>query len=103
MNICDIATAVDPNCEQKEIGIRPGEKLHEQMIGVEDAPHTYEYPGHFKILPSIHSWDCDAGRIKDGVRVPEGFSYTSDNNKEWMTIPELQKWIAANRVKIGAI
>ena len=103
MNICDIARAVDANCEQKEIGIRPGEKLHEQMIGVEDAPHTYEYPGHFKILPAIHSWDSDERRIKDGVRVPEGFSYTSDNNKSWMTIPELQKWIEANRVKIGAI
>ena len=103
MNICDIAAAVNPNCEQKEIGIRPGEKLHEQMIGVEDAPHTYEYPGHFKILPSIHSWDSDVRRIKDGVRVPEGFSYTSDGNKDWMTIPELQKWIEANRVKIGAI
>ena len=101
MNICDIATAVDANCEQKEIGIRPGEKLHEQMIGVEDAPHTYEYQGHYKILPSIHSWDSDARRIKDGVRVPEGFCYTSDNNKSWMTIPELQKWIEANRVKIG--
>ena len=103
MNICEIARAVDANCEQKEIGIRPGEKLHEQMIGVEDAPHTYEYPGHFKILPAIHSWDSDERRIKDGVRVPEGFSYTSDNNKSWMTIPELQKWIEANRVKIGAI
>ncbi len=103
MNICDIAKAVDPNCEQKVIGIRPGEKLHEQMIGVEDAAHTYEYPGHFKILPAIHSWDRDAGRIKDGRRVAEGFSYCSDNNGEWMTIPQLQAWIAANRVKIGAI
>jgi len=103
MNICDIAKAVDPACEQKEIGIRPGEKLHEQMIGVEDASHTYEYPGHYKILPAIHNWDTDVNRIKDGMRVPEGFSYTSDNNKSWMTIPELQKWIEANRVKIGAI
>ena len=103
MNICDIAKAVDPACEQEVIGIRPGEKLHEQMIGVEDAPHTYEYPGHYKILPAIHSWDRDAGRIKDGKKVPEGFSYCSDNNTEWMTIPRLQDWIKANRVKIGAI
>ena len=103
MNICDIARAVDPNCEQKTIGIRPGEKLHEQMIGIEDAPHTYEYPGHFKILPAIHSWDKDVGRIKDGKPVGEGFSYCSDNNKQWMTIPELQTWIEKNRVKIGAI
>lgn len=103
MNICDIAKAVDPGCAQKIIGIRPGEKLHEQMIGVEDAPHTYEYPGHFKILPAIHSWDRDAGRIKDGKKVPEGFSYCSDNNAVWMTIPQLQDWIKASRTKIGAI
>jgi len=103
MNICDIARAVDPSCEQKIIGIRPGEKLHEQMIGVEDAPHTYEYPGHFKILPAINGWDHDADRIKDGKPVSEGFSYCSDNNKEWMTVSELQAWIAKNRVKIGAI
>lgn len=103
MNICDIAKAVDPNCEQRIIGIRPGEKLHEQMIGVEDAPHTYEYANHFKILPAIHDWDKDAGRIKDGVPVAEGFRYCSDNNKQWMTIPELQSWIEKNRVKIGLI
>ena len=103
MNICDIARAVDSNCEQRVIGIRPGEKLHEQMIGVEDAPHTYEYPGHFKILPAIHNWDKDADRIKDGKPVGEGFSYCSDTNKEWMTIPELHSWIEKNRVKIGQI
>ena len=103
MNICDIARAVNPSCEQKIIGIRPGEKLHEQMIGTEDALHTYEYSGHFKILPSIYSWDKDVDRIKDGKRVPEGFSYCSDNNSEWMTIPQLQAWIAANKVKIGII
>ena len=103
MNICDIARAVDPDCEQKVIGIRPGEKLHEQMISTEDSPHTYEYAGHYKILPAIYSWDSDVNRIKDGKRVPEGFSYTSDNNQEWMTIAELQKWIAENKAKIGAI
>lgn len=103
MNICDIAKAVNPGCEQKTIGIRPGEKLHEQMIGVEDAPHTYEYAGHYKILPAINNWDKDQNRIKDGKPVGDGFSYCSDNNKEWMTIPELQAWIAKNRVKIGAI
>lgn len=103
MNICDIARAVNSDCKQKVVGIRPGEKLHEQMIGVEDAPHTYEYAGHYKILPAINNWDQDRSRIKDGKPVGEGFSYCSDNNKEWMTIPELQDWIAKNRVKIGAI
>lgn len=103
MNICDIATAVDPNAEQVEIGIRPGEKLHEQMIGVEDAHFTYEYPEHFKILPQICEWTDPATMIKGGVRVPEGFSYTSDNNKEWMSIPQLREWIANNEHKIGNI
>lgn len=102
MNICDIARAVDAGCEQKVIGIRPGEKLHEQMISPEDAPHTYEYEGHYKILPAIHSWDRDAGRIKDGKKVPEGFCYRSDTNSEWMTIPELQEWIAANKDRFGS-
>ena len=103
MNICDIATAVDAGAEQVEIGIRPGEKLHEQMIGVEDAHFTYEYPEHFKILPQICEWAPFESMIKGGIRVPEGFSYTSDNNKEWMTIPQLREWIEKNRVKIGSI
>ena len=103
MNICDIATAVDPNAEQVEIGIRPGEKLHEQMIGVEDAHFTYEYPEHFKILPQICEWGSIEDMIKGGVRVPEGFSYTSDNNKEWMSIEQLREWIEKNRIKIGSI
>ena len=103
MNICDIATAVDPNAEQVEIGIRPGEKLHEAMISQEDAFYTYEYPNHFKILPQICEWGDIRKSIKGGVRVPEGFSYTSDNNKEWMTIPQLREWIKKNRAKVGSI
>ena len=103
MNICDIATAVDPNAEQVEIGIRPGEKLHEQMIGVEDDHFTYEYPEHFKILPQICEWGSVDAMIKGGKRVPEGFSYTSDNNTEWMTVPQLREWIEKNKVKIGSI
>jgi len=103
MNICDIATAVAPEAEQVEIGIRPGEKLHEQMIGVEDAPNTYEYSDHYKILPQIHEWSKDPARIKDGKAVPEDFRYTSDNNKQWMTIEQLREWITANKAKVGNI
>ena len=103
MNICDIASAVDDKAEQVEIGIRPGEKLHEQMIGVEDAHFTYEYPEHFKILPQICEWGTMESMIKGGKQVPEGFSYKSDNNKEWMTIPQLQEWIEKNKQKIGSI
>ena len=103
MNVTDIAKAVAPDAEQEVIGIRPGEKLHEQMISPEDSYHTYEYPEHYKILPAIHNWSTDMGRIKNGVKVAEGFSYTSDNNEEWMDVANLQKWIGENKGKIGAI
>ncbi|MDI3515231.1 MAG: UDP-N-acetylglucosamine 4,6-dehydratase/5-epimerase [Rhodocyclaceae bacterium] len=103
MKVTDLATVVAPEARQEVVGIRPGEKLHEQMIGVEDAFYTYEYPEHFKILPAINGWDTCPKRIKDGKRVSEGFSYTSDNNTEWMQPAELQAWIDANREKIGSI
>jgi UDP-N-acetylglucosamine 4,6-dehydratase (inverting) len=96
MNIVDIATACAPNAKQKIIGIRPGEKLHEQMIGLEDAPYTYEYPEYFKILPSINDWSIDPERIGGGKKVSPEFTYTSNNNTEWMTIKFLQSWIKNN-------
>lgn len=103
MKMMDLARVVAPKAELEIIGIRPGEKLHEQMIADEDAPYTYEYPSHFKILPAIHAWDQDAERIKNGLRVPEGFTYTSDNNPDWMPPEVLSAWIEANRLKIGSI
>lgn len=69
MSILDIANAIAPDAEKKSIGIRPGEKIHEQMIGVEDAPHTFAYVDHYKILPMIHNWSADPSRIKDGAKV----------------------------------
>ena len=103
MKVTDVALAVDDKAKQEEVGIRPGEKLHEQMIGLEDAHYTYEYPGHFKILPSINEWNNDPERIGTGVKVDPNFIYSSDNNKEWMEISELQDWIEENRNKIGNI
>lgn len=103
MKVTDVARVVAPDAEQEVVGIRPGEKLHEQMIGFEDAPYTYEYPEHFKILPAIHEWDKDANRIKDGKKVPEGFIYSSDNNQEWMTDEQLQRWLNTNYEQIGKI
>ena len=103
MNICDIAKAISPDSNQEVIGIRPGEKLHEQMIGEEDASYTYEYKDYYKILPSINGWDLDPKRIKKGKKVEEGFNYSSDNNDEWMSIPDLQKWIHLNQSLIGKI
>ena len=103
MIISDIAKAVAPEAEQKIIGIRPGEKLHEQMIGIEDAPYTFEYDEYFKILPAIHNWSKDSNRIKDGKAVPENFLYSSDKNKEWMSAEKLAIWIEENKNKIGLI
>ncbi|MDR1030921.1 MAG: UDP-N-acetylglucosamine 4,6-dehydratase (inverting) [Treponema sp.] len=103
MKLSDIAHAVLETAEQKVIGIRPGEKLHEQMIGIEDAAYTYEYDKHYKILPQINNWSRDQQRIKDGKRVSEDFTYSSDNNKEWMTIHELREWIVLNKGKLGAL
>lgn len=103
MKMIDLARVIAPDAKQEIVGIRPGEKLHEQMISAEDAYYTYEYPEHFKILPQINNWDKDANRIKDGKPVPEGFVYSSDNNLEWMTDTQLQAWIDHNHGKIGAI
>ena len=103
MKVTDLASVIAPDAKQNIIGIRPGEKLHEQMISPEDAYYTYEYPEHFKILPTINDWATSKERIKDGIRVPEGFEYTSDNNPEWMTNKDLENWIEANSDKIGSI
>ena len=103
MKVTDVATAVAANATQEVIGIRPGEKLHEQMISAEDALYTYEYPEHFKILPVIHNWSADPFRIKDGKKVAEDFVYESDSNSEWMGVDELSHWIDKNRAKIGHI
>lgn len=103
MKVSDIALAVAPKARQEVIGIRPGEKLHEQMVGKEDAPHTYAYEGHYKILPAIHDWSQDPERINGGRLVEPDFSYASDTNRDWMTVETLRRWIEDNRAKIGLI
>lgn len=103
MNITDIALATVPAAKHNIVGIRPGEKLHEQMIGPEDAPHTYEYADHYKVLPAIHNWSKDPARIGDGKLVKSDFTYSSDNNSEWMSVEALSSWIAQNSGKIGKI
>ena len=103
MKVTELARTIAPFARLEFVGIRPGEKLHEQMIGEEDASYTYEYPEHYKILPAINNWNTDIKRIKDGKKVAEGFSYTSDNNTEWMSNEELQNWLTANQHKVGVI
>ena len=103
MNILDIAEAVAPGGKREIVGIRPGEKLHEQMISPEDAPHTYDCGDHYRILPAINNWSETEEMIGTGAKVPEGFSYASDTNSEWMTVDTLRAWIGENRDKVGAI
>jgi len=103
MKVTDIARVIAPHAKQDIVGIRPGEKLHEQMIGAEDSLFTYEYPEYFKILPHINDWNKDRNRIKNGVKVSDGFIYSSDTNLEWLKKADLEAWIAANYATIGEI
>ena len=103
MKITELGKAVAPNAVQEIVGIRPGEKLHEQMIGEEDAPSTYEYENHYKILPVINGWGEDPSRIKDGRLVEPDFTYNSGTNDDWMAVDDLVKWINKNQHKLGKI
>ena len=104
IKVTDIANVIAPKAKHKIIGIRPGEKIHEQMIGADDSHSTYEYSNYFKILPQINEESVKRNLfIKGGVKVPDGFVYSSDNNQEWMTKPELKNWIELNQNYIGKI
>jgi UDP-N-acetylglucosamine 4,6-dehydratase (inverting) len=103
MKVIDIAKVIAPQAKHKIIGIRPGEKLHEQMISIEDSVSTYEYSEYYKILPMINDWAEDDLRIKDGVKVSPGFIYNSNNNSEWMTNSKFKTWIDTNYNDINKI
>lgn len=103
MKLIDIAMAVAPEARKEIIGIRPGEKLHEQMISPEDALHTYEYEGYYKILPAIHNWSKDNARIGSGSKVCANFCYNSDVNEQWMSAEDLTVWINNNLPSIGKL
>ena len=101
MKLMDIAKAIAPKANIEIIGIRPGEKLHEEMISAEDSYSTYEYRDYFKVLPVINSWNNQDLMIKNGKKVEEGFTYSSQTNESWMTIKELQDWVRINYPIIG--
>ena len=101
IRIIDLAQMIAPGARLEIVGIRPGEKLHEQMIGADDSLFTYEYPEYYKILPQINDWGMSKDRIKDGVKVQEGFTYASDSNSEWMKDSQLVEWFASNHDQIG--
>tara|TARA_B100000161_G_C33184271_1_gene252892 strand:- start:120 stop:512 length:393 start_codon:yes stop_codon:yes gene_type:complete len=100
MRIVDIALAIDPKIKHVIVGTRPGEKLHEQMIGIEDSPFTYEFNDYYKILPSINNWSKDPKRINSGKLVSDGFVYSSETNSEKMSIETLQNWIKKYKQKL---
>jgi FlaA1/EpsC-like NDP-sugar epimerase len=92
--ITDIAKAIGPDCEYKIIGIRPGEKIHEEMITSSDSFTTYDLGKYFVILPQNTFWDLEEyKKCFNASPVPQGFSYSSDNNKVWETVETLRKLI----------
>ena len=92
--IMDVAEAIAPDCERKIIGIRPGEKLHEEMITRTDAINTIECDKYFVILPSMPLWDFEKFRAEfDGCYCPDGFHYSSGKNKEWLTVEQIRQLI----------
>lgn len=89
--VTDLAEAMNPGAETEDVGIRPGEKLHEVMVTNEDSRTTYEYDDHFIIYPNFDWWDFDKHFKPGGKKVPEGFRYSSDNNTEWLSAKDLKE------------
>lgn len=95
--IMDVAEAICPDCEKKEVGIRPGEKLHEEMITSSDSFFTYDLGKYYVILPSITSWNLDEFIERFGAKkVAQGFSYNSGENEEWETVESMRRLIKLN-------
>ncbi len=92
--ITDVATAIAPNCEQRVVGIRPGEKLHEEMITPSDSFYTYDLGKYYVILPSTPNWDLDKFKSEfKAKKVKQGFAYNSENNDEWETVESMRELI----------
>jgi UDP-N-acetylglucosamine 4,6-dehydratase (inverting) len=93
-NIMDVAKAIAPNCKYNINGIRPGEKIHEEMITSSDSFTTYDLGKYYVILPQVPNWDLNEYiRFFTAIPVEIGFNYTSENNKEWETIESLRELI----------
>jgi UDP-N-acetylglucosamine 4,6-dehydratase (inverting) len=92
--ITDVASAIGPDCEQVVVGIRPGEKVHEEMITPSDSFYTYDLGKYYTILPSTHKWSLEDFKEEFNAKlVPEGFAYNSGNNSEWETMDSLRSLI----------
>ena len=79
-----------PGCDKPEVGIREGEKLHEIMVTVEDSMTTYEYEKHFIVYPQM-VWSDKRAVRPSGKKVPDGFSYSSGNNTEWLSVDQIKE------------
>ena len=88
MNIMDLARAIGPECEIEIVGIRPGEKLHEVMVTQDDARHTIEFDDYYVITPEFAWW---GDQLKGEPRLNESFEYSSETNRQWLSVEELRK------------
>ena len=95
MRVLDFINNICPNKKIVEIGIRPGEKLHEIMITKDDAKYTYDYKDRYIIEPNIHGWDDKRleKKVVDAKKVNENFEYSSDNNKQWLKESDLTEML----------
>jgi len=92
--ILDVAEAIGPECEKPVIGIRPGEKIHEEMITSSDSFYTYDLGSYYAILPSVHKWKIeDFVSNFNATKVPKGFQYNSGENDDWVSVEELRNLI----------
>jgi UDP-N-acetylglucosamine 4,6-dehydratase len=94
MRITDLARLIAPQCQHQVVGIRPGEKLHEIMISLDDGRQTLEFANHFVIQPTFQWWDAGRHPQKGGKPCPEGFYYGSDNNTIWLDDDSASRLIA---------
>lgn len=89
--ITDLAKAMLPECQLKEVGIREGEKLHEVMITKDDSRYTYEYQQHYIIYPQFTWWNAENYLTPDGKKIQDGFEYNSGTNIQWLGVGDLKK------------
>jgi FlaA1/EpsC-like NDP-sugar epimerase len=94
VKIVELAKALAPNAKLEEIGLRPGEKLHEQLIGEDEAQYTYKFDGYYKILSPLNNWCNDKKRTSGGEKVGSDFVYKSDTNDSWLTQKKLERWLS---------